>query len=62
MPPVDAVYHLYCPFVPPEALTTTDDEPQETAPVVSGAVGTVVLICACTAILALSHVPLLAET
>ena len=61
VPPDATVYHLYCPFVPPIALKVTLPGKQDSAPVVVGAVGNV-LIVATTGVRALSHVPLLIAT
>ncbi len=61
VPPVGTVYQRYCPALPPEAVTVTDDVPQALPPVVVGAVG-IVLTVATTDVRALSHKPLLMET
>jgi hypothetical protein len=61
VPPVDAVYHRYCPAEPPVALSVMAAEPHEEFPVVLGAVG-MVLMVAVTDVLVLSQVPLLMLT
>ena len=61
VPPLAAVYHRYSPFVPPEALSVSEDELQDAAPVETGATG-VLLMVAITGDRRLSHVPLLIAT
>jgi hypothetical protein len=61
VPPVETVYHRYCPALPPEALSMTAEEPHAEAPVVEGAAG-MVLIVAMTEVLALSQNPLFRAT
>ena len=62
MPPVGNVYHLYCPFVPPETETVTAAVPHELP--LTGRVGAVGmgLMVAVTGVRVLSHVPVLMET
>ena len=61
VPPVAPVYQRYCPLVPPDALSDAVDELQTVAPVVAGADGNGLMV-AVTAVLVLSHVPLLMAT
>ena len=61
VPPVGTVYHLYCPELPPEALTVTAEGPQATLLVVDGAAG-IELMVATASVLVLSQVPLLMLT
>ncbi len=56
-----AVYHLYCPALPPLAVNVTADDPHAEAPVTVGAVGTPPIV-AVTDVLVLSQVPLLIDT
>ena len=60
VPPVDTVYHLYCPFAPPEAVKVNVFPAHALAPVVVG--GGEVDMVADTCVRALSHVPLFIET
>lgn len=57
VPPVDTVYHLYCPADPPDAVNVMDVPEQPDPPVVTGAEG-VVRMDAVTAVRLLSQ-PLL---
>ena len=58
VPPVGTVYHLYCPALPPAALSATVPFPHRLFPVVVGA-GGVVFMVAIAGVLVLSQVPLL---
>ena len=59
-PPEEFVYHRYCPFVPPEALSVTLPVPQRFASVVVGAAGEPIVKV--TGVRELSQVPLTSET
>ena len=59
VPPVDAVYHRYCPLVPPLAESTTVVPLQPIAPVNVGGVGMAATV-AVTAVRVLSHPVLIA--
>jgi len=61
VPPVAAVYQMYCPFVPPDAVNVTEEFIQPAALVVVGAEGRG-LIVAVTGVRVLSHVPLVMLT
>jgi hypothetical protein len=58
VPPVDVVYHRYCPAVPPAATSVALDGPHADVPVVVGGV----LMVAITAVRILSQVPLFSAT
>jgi len=61
VPPVATVYHLYCPLVPPEALSVREATPHDDAPVIEGEAGSAVMVAA-TATRALSQDPIKMET
>ena len=61
VPPVDVVYHLYCPAIPPAAPSVNTAGPHDEFPVVVGAEGVVVMVAE-TAERAPSQMPLLMLT
>ena len=61
VPPVATLYHLYCPAIPPAALSVRLAAAQDEFPVVVGAVGNVLTV-AMTADRGPSQVPLLMLT
>ncbi len=61
-PPVGAVYQRYCPLLPPEAFSSTEEEGAQEDPGVTPGCGGEVLMVAVTEARALSQMPLLIET
>ncbi|MBN8651008.1 MAG: hypothetical protein J0L67_06260 [Cytophagales bacterium] len=61
VPPVASVYHLYCPAAPPAAVSVTLAARHDSAPVVVGALGGI-LIVAVTVVRVPSQNPLLMAT
>ena len=61
LPPVADAYHLYCPFVPPDAVSVTAVEAQPLAPVAVGLDGGVFIV-AITTVRVLSQLPLFIAT
>ena len=57
VPPVEVVYQLYCPFVPPAAVSTTDPPVQIEPPKVVGAEMPDEVIVATTGMRTPSHTP-----